>query len=461
MRFVRLIFLWALLIAATTAPPLLNSDQQRIVELDQKVSILESRADSQEKLINMFFGGFAALVAVFGLLPTLSQYLSQRRDRTTQEQFLKGSADTIRLVNDTLGLAKEASERAASSVERRALTELADLDAQSQDIIVRSRQKDDREIVANPTNRTNLEGLAERIAAFDVYTIMLDEKITLTPNCLFIKGMNAHLKQHFDDAIKTWRRCTVSDSADAAIKSLAWYWIGYESNNLGKFEEARDSFDQARKLSDESRALELKRISIESEFFLKATYGRERVIRDIDELVEDVLKRESSYGISQYIDGILQTAGNIYYVYGKEDIRSGQDALGIELIRKAKGFFDGVKGKNKWSKLGSCQCSITLDIDAQVAKRTMSGEIRDAAKNEFVMRIEPRSKTLARLTELTCALAGGAKKAEIDTLYGQVLASLGDVDNRLTLYSLLQRRNVTKDEFRVDLDLAIREKTGT
>jgi tetratricopeptide (TPR) repeat protein len=473
-EFVALFLICAMSAAplSAQAPPSVNQPIEQVADqstahsasytdLEARVRILESRIDTANKDFEYSAGVFVFLIAMLGIGPQVLHAYGQSKERKSHEQFLQGSADTIRLVNDTLRLAKDASERSATSAERRAKSELSELDSLSQSLIIRASQRDDRDIVADPSHRAELENLAERIYAFDsIYPVILDERVILTPNCLFIRGLHLHLKQHFDEAVRLWRRCALSDSADSSLRSRAWYWIGYESNNLGDFDQARRSFHEARKMADEERALELKRIAIETEFFFKSKFTTENTFKNIMLLLDEAEARQSEYGLTGYIDTIRLTAGNIAYVYANELLRDAGKRESHKKFNIAQTIFDRVAQQNKWSRLGSCQCAIQLGHDVTRAREEMSTQIRSAARDEFVNRVEPRSKVLARLTELICALAGSAGSTEVETLYGQVLSSLGDVDNRLTLYSLRQRRNVPKPEFRQDLDLVIQDAVG-
>lgn len=430
------------------------------VELKFRLQMLESKFEDQRSASDRIFYLFAAFVTIFGVIPIGIQIFNQRRERGTQDMFLKGSADTIRLVNDTLGLAKDASERAATSAERRAIKELEDLDDLSQEIIVKSSQKDDRDIVSNPTNRTELEALAERIQSFDIYTVILDERVSLTPNCYFIRGIHAHLKQHFDEAIKLWKKCTIDEKATNHLKSLAYYWIGYENNNLGKFGEGAHNFGEAERLAEDGRKLELRRISLESSFFDVARSTCDSIMPSFLNLLCDAEARSEEYGISSYVDSIRSTAANVLYVRGTERVLKGETAAD-EDFQAALDIFARIQRPNKWSRLGHAQCSIRLDVNAEGAKKILRESVLPDARDEFVKRVEPRSKVLARLTELVCSLANNADMAVVESLRGQVLSSLGDVDNRLTLYSLRQRRNVSKDVFVDDLEAIIEDGTGT
>lgn len=67
-------------------------------------------------------------------------------------------------------------------------------------------------------------------------------------------------------------------------------------------------------------------------------------------------------------------------------------------------------------------------------------------------REEPRTKVLARTTELICCFCVPRLNIEAPGIRSLVLQELGRVDERLTVYSQVQKSNVTKPEFQDDLD---------
>jgi hypothetical protein len=64
---------------------------------------------------------------------------------------------------------------------------------------------------------------------------------------------------------------------------------------------------------------------------------------------------------------------------------------------------------------------------------------------------------LGRLLALICSMRIRKLKDHVQTLYRQLKITLGTVDDRLTVYSQFQRRNVCKKEFLTDLDDAMHD----
>jgi hypothetical protein len=62
-------------------------------------------------------------------------------------------------------------------------------------------------------------------------------------------------------------------------------------------------------------------------------------------------------------------------------------------------------------------------------------------------------KALARSAELLCCARVKLLRHEVAHVFQAVIDSLSQVDERMTVYSEVQRRNVTQEVFRNDLDL--------
>jgi hypothetical protein len=93
---------------------------------------------------------------------------AQNRASEIHGAFLASSKETLELVNATLQLAKEASERAVKSIEDKAIAALADLDQRARDLITRVPREDDHALVANQTRRSKLISLAYEISSFEI-----------------------------------------------------------------------------------------------------------------------------------------------------------------------------------------------------------------------------------------------------------------------------------------------------
>lgn len=376
---------------------------------------------------------------------------SQQRAAQVHEEFLTGSKETLELVNATLTLAKEASERAAKIIETKARSTIAELDQESQALLASVPSQDDRALIANPGSRSDLRSLAHKITGFEINRFILPEDIQLTPPCLFIKGMDFHLSQQYKDAISNWRAVALAPDTQPNLRSLAWYWIGYEQNNLNHFDEAEQSFGNALTHATGIRKYELQRIYLETRFFNKKRYSAQSVIQPLENLLNAISAEEASEERDARRTKIIISLGNVFNQTGNELIKTDRIEDAKEPYARAKELYEQVAQRDKWALFGYAEMLYALG-EHEKAQQIFKDRVRGEAIDESVRREEPRTKVLARTTELICCLRVPDLRDEAPGIRSLVLQDLGRVDERLTVYSQVQKRNVTKSEFQDDLD---------
>jgi tetratricopeptide (TPR) repeat protein len=377
------------------------------------------------------------------------QAASQQRSAEVHEQFLSGSRETLDLVNATLNLAKEASERAARTIELKARQTIEELDQEAQGLLASVPAQDDRALIADPGTRSSLRGLAHRVSGFEISGFMLPENIQLTPACIFVRGMDHHLNQNFEEALRSWRSVALSPTAEEGLKSWAWYWIGYEQNNLNRFPEAEQSFENALRLATGPRRLELQRIHLETRFFNKAKYNTETLVSPLETLLASIAAQPASEGRDDSRASIEVTLANVLLRLARD--KAG-DPVAHTILRRARDLYSNASRK-KWALFGYAETLAASDVrEDQEEAKSVFKRVRAEAIQEAVSREEPRTKVLARSTELVCCLSVPEFRDEAPAIRSLVLQELGRVDARLTVYSQLQRRNVTKKEFLEDLE---------
>jgi tetratricopeptide (TPR) repeat protein len=284
------------------------------------------------------------------------------------------------------------------------------------------------------------------IAGFETNRLILPADIKLTPYCLFLRGMDYHLSQQFDEAFQAWNAVALSEETPPNLKSLAWYWIGYENNNLGKFSEAYVSFEKAMESAQGPRRWELRRIGLESKFFNKKRETAESLIEPFQNLLKTIEEEGGGEEVRSKRMRTLTTLGNVYWVAGNERMKTDGFDQAKAYYERAKECFQEASVQDKWALFGLAEALYVLKLRG--AEDLFENRIREQAKDEYVRREEPRTKVLARTSELICCLRVHALHPEIPGIYSQVIEALGRVDERLTVYSQLQRRNVRKDELR-------------
>lgn len=385
----------------------------------------------------------------FGLAIT-GEIASQSRAAEVHEKFLAGSRETLDLVNATLTLAKEASERAAKAIETKARVTLEELDQECQSLLASVPAQDDRALVANPASRSDLRSLAHKIAGFEINRFVLPENIQLTAPCLFIRGMDFHLNQQFDDAFRSWRSVALTPETANGLKSLAWYWIGYEQNNLNRFGEAEQSFENALQLATGSRRYELNRILIETRFFNKAKYPAQALIQPLENLLDAISRDDAREDHDAPKMKVVITLGNVVSQVGRELSDEGKREEAHRMFERARDVYGQAAEQDKWALFGLGEMLDHLG-ETQEAQQLFQ-RVRGKAIEESVRRDEPRTKVLARTTELICCLRVPSLNSEATSIRSLVLQDLGRVDERMTVYSQVQKRNVTKTEFQADLE---------
>lgn len=361
------------------------------------------------------------------------------------------STDTLTLVNQTLRLARDASERASKSLENRLNKNHEELEQEASSLIEESRAyKNFRVLVENSTYRSNLLTLASEITGLQQNLKILDIDVALQPHCCFIRGMEFHLRQHFRFAIKYWKQTKDCEKVPDYLKIMALYWIGYEHNNLKNFENAISSFEEAASIATGSMQYELERIKIESKFFDFPKYTPVRILSEIEPLYKRIEKEVDSEEFQKIKSNISLTLGNIYLQLGHESFSSGKKEYS-EFYKKAKAIFLEAPIRNKWIWFGYAESCYKLE-QFDEAEETLLSKVKNEAELEYSTRLEPRTKVLGQTTVFICSTRVKELFKDANSLYNQIKITLGGVDDRLTVFSQFQKRNVSKEQFLEDLN---------
>jgi len=456
-----------------TVAPLSAAQNVQIASLQHQVTVLQDQVNSTSGLLDFLLAALTALLALGGLTSFVSWYRNESRQRETlslaiageraaqqraeevHQTFLGASKDTLDLVNGTLGLAKDASDRAANAIQRKAEVSLAQLDRMSCLLIAQVPPQEDRAIVAEQARRSELISLANKIAGFEVNRFILPTDLPLTPACAFIRGMQFHLEQQFHDALECWQSVALDPATSTELQSKAWYWIGYELNNLGDFSSAEQAFRRALENAIGARAFELRRIGLESRFFDQGKEQANVLIKPLTDLLAEIDEMRQDEAIAAARVKVLATLGNVNHQAGREAATEGleDDARGY-FAAAARYFDDAGRYHDRWAGFGLAEALYQLG-EVKQAEKLFTGQVRERALDEYLNRVEPRTKVLARTTELYCYLRVGRLRDQVETARNNVIEALGQVDERMTVYSQIQRRNVSKAEFRKDLECLV------
>lgn len=253
-----------------------------------QLKALEHQVDELEKIVNLVLLPIAVLIGilctggaigvVFSVrdqrrvsqlheLSVSSEMSSQRRTDQSYNTFLEASQKTLNLVNDTLELAKEATDRAAHTMELKAGANLATIEAHAEDLILNIIETGDfEEVVDIPENRARLQTLASELGSLEGYLVLQD--IDLHPYSRFIKGIEQFLKDDTAGALHTLRHAA-QDTSNRQLQRFSLYWAAKLNNAVGNYDHALRLFEQAAEHinKDGVERYELDRAHLETEFF--------------------------------------------------------------------------------------------------------------------------------------------------------------------------------------------------
>lgn len=272
-------------LAVTPTPSPGSTDQQvQIVDLQNRVSDLEEIVQLLLAPIAILIGILSlggALGIVFSLrdqrrlsqfheLAVSSEVSSQRRAELSYSSFLEESQKTLTLVNQTLDLAREATDQAAHTMERKAAASLASIETSARELLQPLLDAGEFEkIVDRADVRTNIETIAGDLRAIEGYLLLQD--IDLQPHSRFVKGMAQYLADDTNGALRTLRQAA-QDSSVRELQLFSIYWDAYLNIALGRYAEADHLFQWGKQNLPE-RALEhveFDRIDDDTRFFMRA-----------------------------------------------------------------------------------------------------------------------------------------------------------------------------------------------
>lgn len=220
----------------------------------------------------------------------------------------------------------------------------------------------------------------------------------------------------------------------------------------------------------DSRRYELSRIQLETRFFNNE--DPKQIINEFKKLltfIDNDPSEESTLTLSARKTKIQTTLGNIYYQLANQTTEDKEkkdyyieskdifkDLLSLnedgEVLNQLDSIDSIKKDKSKWIIFGYAESLYQIGEKKDLAKEIFEKIIYYLAENEFLNREEKRTKVLAKITQLICAIRAEEDTIIIRNTKSQVDSALSGVDTRLTVYSQLQRRNVDRDTFRKDLD---------
>lgn len=451
----------------TTSPPATERD----------IDVVRAELDSLRQLLNLAIIPISFIIGIGGVVSVIFSVRDQRRvsqlhelaignesssQRRTEESysaFLDSSQKTLNLVNDTLALAKESSERAATTMQLKAKRALSSIDQEATDVLEKIGD-DMKVVVTDGALRARLQHVANDLAAIEGYLMLQD--IDITPGCLWIKGMDLHLSHDARGARLSLRKAA-TEARQRDLKVLALYWLGYLQNNSGNYMDAARLFrDASTEVQPNSaRAVELQRIQIESEFFALAegigtsVNVDERqaaslaVTQRLETLISSIPANIASYDAAKRyscatLANVLTWASDL----GRDPAEVTQDKTTVPLLKQAMTLYADAKGSHErlWPMFGMAESNYFLTGSIQ---QDRYARLEQLIVDEQRTRTEPRNNANLQQAKLIVRLriSGSPTDERVKEAYSQVQGALSAVDEATTVFSQLQKRNLSRRDF--------------
>lgn len=267
--------------AATTENPVQWKQSREIEELTGNLEKSEREIERILLPVSVLIGILAlggGLGVVFSIrdqrrvsqlheLTVAGEASSQRRSEQSYASFLEQSQTTLSLVNDTLELAKEATDRAAKSMEEKAQLRVDAIEERAQRLMLdvfTSREFD--LVVEDPVRRAELHSIGEELRALEGFLSLQD--IKLKHYAKFVKALDQFLLDDTASAVQALQLAS-QDRTAGDLQKFVEYWLGYMLTTIGEYEDAIAKFEHDEVEVDKgtSQWFQLERIIGETKLF--------------------------------------------------------------------------------------------------------------------------------------------------------------------------------------------------
>jgi hypothetical protein len=260
----------------------------RVLKLSHQVDELSNRIDQTNTIVKIVLSPIALLVAILALGGSLgivfsirdqrrvsqlheltvgSETLSQRRTEQSYASFFEQSQTTLALVNDTLELAKEATEGATQSMEVKAKAQIDAIEERAEALLDRVFGREDFELlVEDAGNRGDLHAIGDSLRSLEGYLSL--QNIKLPQHTKFIKAIDQFLLDDTEGALHALRRSS-QDRLSGELHRFTLFWLGYMYTTVGDYELAVRTFreDEIGLSDDDTERFQLECIIGETRFF--------------------------------------------------------------------------------------------------------------------------------------------------------------------------------------------------
>lgn len=462
-------------------------------------------------------------------LTVSGELATQRRSEQSYSSFLEQSQTTLALVNDTLGLAKEATDRAAHSMELKAQSRVDAIEERAQKLMLDVFGEREFELIINDAaRRDELHSIAADLRSLEGYLSLQD--IKLRQYTKFVKAIDQFLLDDTESALQALRLAS-QDRVVGDLQRFVEYWLGYMLTTVGEYDEAIGKFrhDEIDLKKDDPEYFQLERIIAETEFFAiakeiaqaeaskKGKKGvvppRERfkrVAKLLDRLAKlaTQLEKSESQSAKQHTAlEIARTRADIYE-WVAYDPRHLDDPLKKRAVREAARILrrhpkekqivnaKDFLSSDAWKELKSsnafrawalrqarkiCEKQKNRNLDVEFALAECLFKLRHekadgafesaelALHHEFGELHEKRRLASIHQSALIChsrllKLRRGNKRQRRAETRQVIQASRDALDvvrdmrqGRVTVFSQIQRRNISQAEFREEVDEIVKQ----
>lgn len=367
-------------------------------------------------------------------------------------------AENITLVNDIIRIGRDTARTAASSVEKNVRTQLETLDHETARFLSNFANRDDRTIISRQGNRDKTLRLIKKFNRTSDSNSILVKPLPISPQCKFIESMGLYLEQDFEGAIEILTGISVTSEADLDLRIRSLYWIGYECNNLGQFDKAETTFERAIQLAAGGRQIELRRMLLETRLFNSEKYKAKELSSKAEQLVRDADYLLAKQEISQEtVDMSRITHSNILYVCALNEMKINHEAEAKNYLHNALNPLKSIRTENFLSERDYVFICIALGINSEECQETLRKRIRPSAEQEFLNRIEPRSKVTSSAVSLVCCKEVSSLSDHVPSTLARTTSMLNSVHDKVYVYSPIQKRNVMRSELFEELEAIVKQ----
>jgi hypothetical protein len=374
--------------AGAAAAPAADISQE-VTDLSEELDEVASNADTTRTIENVILTPVALLVSILaagGILGVVysvrdqrrssqlheltvsGEIASQRRSEQSYGSFLEQSQTTLSLVNDTLELAKEATDRAAHSMELKAQTRVDAIEERAQKLMLDVFGEREFELIINdPNRRDELHSIAADLRSLEGYLSLQD--IKLRQNTKFVKAIDQFLLDDTEAAIQALRLAS-QDRATGDLQRFIEYWLGYMLTTVGDYPEAVGKFrhDEIDLKEDDPEYFQLERIIAETEFFaLAKDIAQNEVVKKGKR--QTLPPRERFKQVAKLLDSLAKLAAKLE----KSESRSAKHHTRLEIARTRADIYEWVAYDprhldEQLRKKAIRECAAVLDRHSEAKK---------------------------------------------------------------------------------------------